>query len=118
MPASKKNAKNNHLYHYHQILDECKTIHDQKNHDYAGDEDALFNLKMVSKMGLTPFEGVCVRLTDKFCRLMMFCKRHSLQVSDENIEDTLKDIINYSAFAIEFLRDKKAKKQKKPLSKK
>jgi len=100
---------NAHLDNYHSILNEVIGIHDKKNHDYAGDEDSLFNLRMSETMGIPPFKGTCVRLSDKFCRLMMYCKSGELAVNDEGIEDTLKDIINYSVFAIEFHREEMAK---------
>ena len=78
-------------------------MHDKKNADYAGSEDSLANLRMCEKMGLSSFIGVVVRLSDKFCRLMRFCKTKELAVKDESIKDTLKDIVNYAIFAIIFL---------------
>ena len=112
-PVHKKNAKDKHLERYYSILEEAKAIHNRKNHDYAGDEDALFNLRMCEKMGVPCFDGTVVRLTDKFCRLMNFCKARVLRVVDEGIEDTLFDVINSAAFAIEFYREERAKKRRR-----
>ena len=60
---------------------------------------------------MTPFIGVVVRLSDKFCRLMRFCKTKELAVKEEGIKDTLKDIVNYAIFAIIFLEEEEDKKK-------
>ena len=102
---------NNHVKNYGRIINEIKDLHDKKNADYAGSEDSLANLRMCEKMGMTPFMGVVVRLSDKFCRLMRFCKTKELAVKDEGIKDTLKDIVNYAIFAIIFLEEEEDKKK-------
>lgn len=108
-PAVIQDKKQTHQETYHQILDEAKEIHNRKNHDYAGREEALFNLTMCEKMGISAFKGTCVRLTDKFCRIISYCNSGKIKSTDEKIEDTLIDIINYSAFAIEFHRKERRK---------
>ena len=95
----------NHVANYGKIINEIKDLHDKKNADYAGSEDSLANLRMCEKMGLSSFIGVVVRLSDKFFRLMRFCKTKELAVKDESIKDTLKDIVNYAIFAIIFLEE-------------
>jgi hypothetical protein len=71
-----------------------------KNHDYAGREDALCNLRRFG------FFGVIVRLSDKFCRLEQFAKSGSLKIKGEGVKDTLRDIRIYSSLA-EILFDEK-----------
>jgi hypothetical protein len=101
---------NNHGKRYGEIINEIKDLHDKKNADYAGQEDSLANLRMCEKMGVSAFVGVVIRLCDKFSRLMRFCKTKELQVKDESIKDTLKDIVNYALFAIIFLEEEEQKR--------
>ena len=76
-----------------------------KNHDYAGDADALANLRAFG------FYGVVVRLSDKFARLQNFAKRRErggddlLKVKDESIRDTLRDIRVYGILAEAMLNE-------------
>jgi hypothetical protein len=71
-----------------------------KGHDYAGEQDALGNLR---RFGLF---GILVRLSDKFSRLEHFAKSGDIKVKDESIRDTLRDIRNYSFLAQIFLEGK------------
>ena len=70
-----------------------------KGHDYAGEADALGNLR---RFGLY---GIVVRLSDKFSRLERFAQGGDLKVRDESIRDTLRDIRNYAFLAQIFLDD-------------
>lgn len=106
----RKNNMNNHGTRYGEIINEIKELHDKKNADYAGEEDSLANLRMCETMGVSAFVGVVIRLCDKFSRLMRFCKTRELQVKDESIKDTLKDIVNYALFAIIFLEEEENKR--------
>lgn len=71
-----------------------------KGHDYAGQEDALSNLR---DFGLL---GIVVRLSDKFSRLKRFAKTSNLHVKTESVEDTLRDIRNYAFLAQIFLEER------------
>jgi len=69
-----------------------------KNHDYAGKDDPLDNLRDFG------FFGVVVRLGDKFKRLKNFSLRAMkgdahLAVKDESIRDTLRDLRVYGCLA-------------------
>ena len=46
----------------------------------------------------------CIRLTDKLNRLCSLTKNSSQKVQDESIEDTLKDLANYSIMTLIELR--------------
>lgn len=65
-----------------------------KGHDYSGNANSFGNL---SDFG---WQGVVVRLGDKYHRLKNFAKAGELKVKDESIEDTLKDMINYAFFCL------------------
>ena len=71
-----------------------------KGHDYAGQEDALGNLR---RFGLL---GIIVRLSDKFSRIEQFAKSGDISVKGESIADTLRDIRNYSFLAQIFFEGK------------
>lgn len=91
------------LYRLHERL--CKEALDlmyQKNHDYANDADPYRNFRMFGLL------GIVIRLGDKLARLQSFLENGSLAVQDEQIEDTLKDIINYSVIFGGFLADAKS----------
>ena len=93
---------------FYQILDELKDLHSRKNQDYSG-EDPLSNLKMCEKGGLPGWKGVVVRLTDKISRLLTFMKKGTFQVSDESLEDTLKDVAVYAILALILYRESLSK---------
>ena len=66
-----------------------------KNEAYGGSfTDPLGNFKSVQDLGITPVEGVLVRMSDKINRIK------SLQMgrngNDEAMKDTLRDLYNYT----------------------
>lgn len=69
-----------------------------KGHDYAGNEDSFGNL---ADFG---WRGIVARMSDKYHRLKNFVKNGALSVSDETIEDTLKDMANYSLLTLALKR--------------
>lgn len=74
----------------------ARSIISAKNADYtAGNTDALSNFKASQIIGVEPELGLMVRWLDKVKRIESFIRRGVLEVSDESIEDTLRDAINY-----------------------
>jgi len=51
-------------------------------------------------MGIEPWKGVLIRLTDKMSRLESFARKESFMVKDESVIDTLRDIAVYAILAI------------------
>jgi len=89
--------KRQHLLDRHKEL--CAAAHslmEKKNQDYASDNDPFRNFRMAGR------KGIPVRLGDKVARLMSFCERGDLKVSDESVEDTVLDIINYAILFHEY----------------
>ena len=80
------------MHSMEEIFSMCIRLARKKNSDYASDSDALENFRSFGR------DGIIVRLGDKFTRLRNVYKRGN--VVDETLEDTLLDIINYSAIAI------------------
>lgn len=72
---------------------ELLELYRTKNHDYG---DSFY--ETYSKFGLT---STCIRLHDKVKRLENLCKNGETgQVKDESVDDTLRDIINYSIMTL------------------
>jgi hypothetical protein len=76
------------------LFNDCLEIAKKKSHDYAGEEDSLSNLRDFG------WQGIVVRLGDKYHRVKNFAKSGSLQVTDESVRDTLRDLVNYGALAL------------------
>jgi len=72
-----------------------------KSHDYnEGQGDSYENLRSSAKMGIAPWRGVLLRMSDKFSRLCSFSNKQEYQVKDESFRDTLIDMANYSLLAV------------------
>jgi Nucleotide modification associated domain 1 len=71
----------------------------KKNNDYATNEDALSNFKVIEHLGVVEYKrAMLVRMADKFARISNLMKEDKTrQVLDERLEDTLLDLINYAA---------------------
>jgi hypothetical protein len=70
------------------IQDEGCALFEKKNHDY-GDSFATYGLI-----------GVLVRIGDKLKRIQTLCDDEETAVADESIQDTIIDMMNYSAMAL------------------
>ena len=79
---------------FNELLEEMRKTHNAKRHDYASVEDVFANFRTCEMGGilLLVWKGCCVRLGDKFIRIMGFAKKELLEVKDESIKDTLIDI--------------------------
>ena len=77
----------------------------KKGQDYCRDAhetgDTLFNLRVSELLGITPSteEGILVRLSDKFMRLISLTKPgREAMVKEESVLDTIRDIHNYTDY--------------------
>ena len=77
-----------------------KKTHDAKRHDYANPDDVFANFRTCEAAGIPAWKGCCVRIGDKFSRIMGFAKKEKLKVKDESIKDTLIDMANYALIAL------------------
>lgn len=78
----------------------CIKLAIKKNHDYAGaNKDPMGNFRCFG------WQGVAVRIGDKFERLANFVKQGELETKDESVEDTLIDMINYCAICLEMYKE-------------
>jgi hypothetical protein len=94
---------------FYDLLKEMAELHSKKNSDYAKIKDPLANLRRCKELGVSPFIGCLVRLSDKFSRLEGFARKGFLEVKDESIKDTLMDTAVYSLLAIILKEEENAK---------
>lgn len=83
---------------FDKITTECKGIMQVKNSDYTGTkgDQPFANFERCEYLGLCDTKiGMLVRMSDKFCRLITYCKSGKLMVPGEGYEDAVKDMINY-----------------------
>jgi hypothetical protein len=78
----------------------------KKNADYANDADPFKNFRFAELVGVNPYRGILVRITDKLARVSNLLDKEAA-VKDEAINDTLLDLINYTAILKAFLEEKK-----------
>jgi hypothetical protein len=89
-PFDPSTARGRLLALHHSLTQEARLLMEKKNADYASEDDPYANFRM---FGLV---GIVVRLGDKLARLKTFTERGSFKVQDEQLHDTLLDIINYA----------------------
>lgn len=77
---------------FYELLENMKLVHDAKRHDYANTDDVFANFRTCEQAGIPAWKGCCVRIGDKFSRIMGFAKKEKLEVKDESIKDTLIDM--------------------------
>lgn len=101
------------LFKIHEKL--CKESLDlmkKKNHDYSGKsgKEPFANFTRAETMGITSTEkGMLVRMLDKMSRLSSFMDSGEFKVQDEKLEDTIKDMINYSVLLYAYMLSTKEK---------
>lgn len=92
-----------------QLTGDAFALIEKKGHDYNKDAqntgDTLFNLRVAHLLGLvdTPQASVLVRICDKIMRLTSLRNPATqAQVKDENVRDTVRDLINYAVYFYAF----------------
>lgn len=80
-----------------------------KNADYTGDNENPFaNFENTGTCGGgTVEQGFLFRMTDKMMRISSFVKLNNLQVKDESVTDTLRDLANYACLLAGYIESKK-----------
>lgn len=86
---------------YKALLDEALDLHLRKNVGYSADNpDAFANFRLAEGMGITPVQGVLVRLGDKFARVQSLSRNPANDRVSESMRDTLMDLSAYALIAI------------------
>jgi hypothetical protein len=83
---------------FNQLIEEIKALHESKNHDYASDVDPLSNFRRAEKLGVTPLQGILVRMSDKWSRIEQLVSGKTPK--NESLRDTLMDNAIYSLLGI------------------
>lgn len=80
----------------------------RKNADYTGIGKSPFsNFTRVESMGICSTEqGFLCRMSDKMSRIASFVQNGELQVKDESVADTLRDLANYSLLMLGYIKEK------------
>jgi len=80
-----------------------------KNADYTGDNENPFaNFENTGTCGGgTVEQGFLFRMTDKMMRISSFVKLDNLQVKDESVTDTLRDLANYACLLAGYIESNK-----------
>ena len=92
---------------YKALLDEALDLHVRKNVGYASQNpDAFANFRLAEGMGLTPVQGVMVRLGDKFARAQSLMSNPENDKVGESLRDTLMDLSAYALIAICLMEEK------------
>lgn len=76
----------------------------KKNQDYAHGSDPFKNFRGSTQIGISVPKGILLRMMDKMTRIGNLLDRPAA-VADEKIEDTLLDLMNYSAIMLAFLKE-------------
>ena len=106
-----------YLNFHKEFCDEARELSRRKNNDYADPEAhkndpyrVFSNFRLCEQLGIVSTEqGFLVRLSDKFSRLCSLLEPdHTQTVTDESLEDTMKDILNYTILLAAYLRNKKS----------
>jgi len=98
------------------IAKECIDLMRKKNHDYAGPQDFFKNLTYCEKLGIcSTQQGMLVRMSDKMSRLStLIGSGEAAQVKDESIDDTLRDMVNYSLLMLTYRKHLRMGEPAKP----
>lgn len=85
---------------------ECLTTAIAKNSDYGGfSKDPFANFKNSTIVNVPVEKGIMVRMMDKVSRITTLLDKEA-KVKDESIQDTLMDLINYTAILKSYLKNK------------
>ena len=77
------------------------TLHIDKNAGYAGldNPDPWANFRLATSFGVSPFDGVLVRLSDKYIRTQNLRRDPDNERVGESLADTIRDAVAYALIA-------------------
>jgi hypothetical protein len=89
---------------FYTLLEEIAELHSRKNHDYAKTDEPLSNFTRSRSLGVEPWRGVLVRMSDKWSRLEQLAAGKTPK--NESMRDTLIDLAVYALIDVLLLEDK------------
>jgi|TARA_R100001244_G_scaffold127136_1_gene97648 hypothetical protein len=89
---------------YDAIVKKAKSLCSNKNIDYAQQQEPFSNFEMVEALKICDVPtGILVRISDKISRIANILRRNGeIAVSEEKLEDTMLDLINYSIILLSY----------------
>lgn len=88
-------TREQYLADFKRVVMEMVELTARKNHDYGGPTDPWKNFQDFGEL------GILVRMSDKFARIKTaLVEKRGLQVSDETVEDTIKDLAVYAVILL------------------
>lgn len=82
-----------------EMCSKAKALMERKNKDYGGGT-VFGNLDLIEELSQgrdSTEKGILIRMGDKVSRLYnILCTANEIAVSDESVEDSLQDLINYA----------------------
>lgn len=89
------------------VLDRARELHVAKNAGYAGADnpDPWANFRLSTVFGISPADGVFVRMSDKYIRITNLRANPDNDRVGESIVDTLADLAAYALIAICLLEE-------------
>ncbi len=78
------------------LCSEAYALMAKKSNDYASDSDGMANFRASEAVGVDMRDAILARMMDKVSRLANVAHGKEMQVSDEKIEDTTLDLINFA----------------------
>lgn len=84
------------------LIGKAAELHIRKNAGYAGigNSDPWANFRLASDVGVTPYRGVLVRLSDKYIRMRNLRANPANDQVGEALVDTLSDYVAYALIAL------------------
>jgi len=104
-----KEGTNPLLIDLQETFQKCLETARKKNNDYSGEktQDPYKNFRNCEHIGIASVEtGILTRMMDKVARVTNLLKQEAA-VKEEAIEDTLDDLINYTAILKSYIKNKK-----------
>lgn len=90
VPTVKVKTRSDLLALHKRLTETARELMERKNKDYGANEDVFRNFRAFERF------GILVRMSDKLARLQTFLENKEFAVVEENLEDTVLDIINYA----------------------
>lgn len=82
------------------LFSRARAIVGPKRTDYSGQTDPYANFRKSVQLGVEPWRGALVRLTDKISRIVSIMEHGGTgSVKDEALIDTFADALNYVAIS-------------------
>jgi hypothetical protein len=88
---------------FHELLRELGDLHDKKQLDYGTPIDPFKNVRASEAFGVPAWIGCMMRAHDKMIRIQKAAKGGKL--SNESLDDSLRDLAVYSIIAICLLEE-------------